>query len=58
MARGNMVYQKHEADSSPISRSNQSPTMDTYLYDMKFSVGEITELTASIIAELMHSQVT
>ena len=56
MPRGCMICQKHDADGNPIGRSNQNPILDTCLYEVEFPQGEMTELTANIIAESMYAQ--
>ena len=40
----------------PIGRSNGNPILDTCLYEVEFPGGEMTELAANIIAELMYVQ--
>ena len=55
MARGQVVCQKLDAESNPICRSNQDPTLDTH-HEVEFPGGEITELVANKIAELMYAQ--
>ena len=40
-------------NGNPISRSYQNPILNSHLYEVEFSEGEITELAANIIAELM-----
>ena len=51
-----MLHQKYDADGNPISRSNQNLILDTHLCEVEFPGGEITELTAIIIAESMYAQ--
>ena len=50
MARGQVVYLKHHANGNPIGRSNQNPILDTHVYKVEFSWGEVTELAANMIA--------
>ena len=38
-----------KANSNPIDRSNQNPILDTNLYEVEFTGGEIMELAANII---------
>ena len=56
MARGQVVCQKHDANSNPIGRSKQNPILDTHLYEVEFPGREMTELAANIIAESMYAQ--
>ena len=39
-----------------MGRAHVNPIMDTRLYQVEFADGEVTELTANIIAELMYAQ--
>ena len=55
MARGQVICQKQDANCNLIGRSNQNPILDTYLYEVEFPGGEITELVV-IIAESMYAQ--
>ena len=56
IAGGWDVCQKHYAHGNPIGRSNQKPILDIYLYELEFAGGDITELAANAIAELMYAQ--
>ena len=51
-----LVSWMHDANDKPIGRSNQNPFLDIHPYEVEFTGGEITELTANIIAELMCAQ--
>ena len=55
MARGQMVYQKHNADGNPNSRSNQKPILDTSSYEVEFPGDELTELAANSISESIYA---
>ena len=54
MARGQVVCRKSDANGNPIGRSIQNLILDTCHYEKKFPEGEMTELTATIIAESMY----
>ena len=54
-SRGRVVSQKRDADGQPISRANTNPILDTRVYHVKFDDGEVTELTANIIAQSMFA---
>ena len=56
MGRGWEVHWKQDADGNPIGRSNKIPILDSCLYEVEFPRGEITELAANIIEELMYVQ--
>ena len=47
---------KQDANGNPIGGSNQNLILNMCLYEVEFSGGEITELAANIIAELMYAQ--
>jgi hypothetical protein len=44
-------------DGTPIGMSNSNPLLDTRLYSVEFSDGEVAEIQANIIAENMFAQV-
>eukprot|EP00978_Attheya_sp_CCMP212_P031214 scaffold117251_cov65-Attheya_sp.AAC.3 len=44
-------------DGTPIGKSNPNPLLDTRLYSVEFSDGEVTQIQANIIAENMFAQV-
>ena len=56
MTRGHVTARKREADGNPKGRANDNPLLDTREYTVEFEVGEVTELTANLIAESMYVQ--
>ena len=54
--RGRVKGRKRDADSNPIGRANANPILDTRRYEVEFPDGEVTELTANVIAESMYAQ--
>ena len=50
-----MEHEKHDANDNPIGRSNQNPILDTFLYEVEFHGGEVTELAANITTESMYA---
>ena len=50
-----LLHQKQNANVNPIGRSNQNTILDTNLYEVAFTEGEMTELTANMIAESMYA---
>ena len=56
MASGWVVHQKHDSNGNMIGRYNKNPILDTCVYEVAFSWGEITELAGNIIAESMYAQ--
>ena len=49
MARGQVIFQKHDANCNLIGRSNQNLILDTHIHELEFPGGEITELAAYIL---------
>ncbi|KAL7523565.1 hypothetical protein ACHAXR_000992, partial [Thalassiosira sp. AJA248-18] len=56
MARGRVIGRKHDADGNVIGRANDNAVLDTREYRVEFADGEVTELTANVIAENMYAQ--
>ena len=56
MARGQVVHCEQDADGKPIGKSKKKPHVDTCLYEVKLSGGEVTELAVNIIPESMLVQ--
>ena len=55
-ARGRVVKRKRGIDGEVIGRANTNPILDTRLYEVQFPGGEVTELTANVIAQSMYAQ--
>ena len=51
MARGQVVAQSHDTNGNLMGRSHTNPIFDTRMYEIKFSRGEVPELTANVIVE-------
>ena len=45
-----MIGHKRDPEGNPIGRANPQPVLDTRRYEVEFGDGEITELTANVIA--------
>jgi hypothetical protein len=56
MKRGRVVERKRAADGTPIGRANNNPILDTRVYTVQFDDGDVTDLSANLIAECMYSQ--
>jgi hypothetical protein len=56
LARGRVVSRKRDADGNPIGHANDNAILDTRRYCVEFDDGEVTELTAYVIAESMYAQ--
>ena len=49
------MEKKRDFEGNVIGRSNDNPIRDTRQYVVKFDSGEVTELTANVIAQSMYS---
>ena len=56
MARGRVVRRKRDADGNLVWRANTNPILDSRVYEVEFPDGEVTALTANVIADAMFSQ--
>jgi hypothetical protein len=56
MSRGRVTARKRDSDGNPTGRANDNPILDTREYTVTFDDGDVTELTANLIAESMYSQ--
>ena len=56
IARGHVVAQSCGASGNIIGRAHANSIMDTRLYQVEFTGGEVTELTTNVIAETMYTQ--
>ena len=56
MARGRVAGRKRDADGNPVGRANDNPILDTRIYEVQFDDGDVTELTANMIAQSMYAQ--
>ncbi len=56
MKHGQVAARKHAANGAPIGQANRIPILDTRVYTIKFDDGDITDLSANLIAECMYSQ--
>ena len=54
--KGCVINRKQNSDGDPIGRANANPILDTRRYDVEFEDGQVTELTANVIAESMYAQ--
>ena len=55
LARGPVTERKRYHKGNVIGRSNANPILDTREYEVKFEDGDVTELTANSISELMYA---
>jgi hypothetical protein len=56
MARGRVTNRKRDIDGNLKGIANANPILDTREYVVTFDDGDITELTANLIAESMYAQ--
>ena len=52
-SRGRVVSRKRDGDGNPIGRKSANAAVDSRMYNVEFADGEVTELTANIIATTM-----
>ena len=55
LARGRVIERKRDANGDAVGRANANPIKDTREYKVEFETGEVTELTANVIAESMYA---
>ena len=56
MAKGYVVACSHNANENIMDRAHSKPILDTRMYQVEFTGGKATELTANVIAESMYAQ--
>ena len=56
MARGNAVAWSHDANGNVMGRAHRNPILDTRMYQIEFTRGKVTALTANIISKSMYAQ--
>ena len=56
MSRGHVTARKRDAYGNPKGRANDNPILDTREYTVTFEDGDVTELTANLIAESMYAE--
>ena len=56
MTKGRATAQKRDTDGNPKGRANPNPILDTCEYTVTFDDGDVTKLTANLIAESMYAQ--
>ena len=50
-----LLQENGDADGNPVGRADTIPVKDSCTYEVQFPDGEVTELTANFIAELMYT---
>ena len=56
LAKGRVTGRKRDVDGNPIGTAHENPILDTHDYVATFDDGDVTELTANLIAESMYAQ--
>ena len=56
MVSGTVRSRVKEFEGQPIAKADKDPILDTRVYNVEFSDGEVAELGANIIAECMYTQ--
>ena len=54
-ARGKVIRRKIDADRNYVGRSNNNPILDTREYCVEIDDGDVSKLTANMIAESMYA---
>jgi hypothetical protein len=54
---GKVIQRARGEEENPIGRHHQNPLMDTRIYEVEFSDGQVLEYAANVIAENLYSQV-
>ena len=54
-ARGRVVRRRRDHEGNPIGRANSNPILDSRSYEVQFDDGDVSELTANVIAESMYA---
>ena len=57
MSLGTVLRRKRDRDGNPVGRHNNNPILDTRVYEVEFSDGQVLEYAANLIAENLYSQV-
>ncbi len=56
LTRGFVTARKRDADGNPKGHANSNPILDSREYTVTFDNGDVTNLTANLIAESMYAQ--
>ncbi len=56
MTRGRVTARKRDVDGNPKGPANTNPILNTREYTVTFNDGDVTDLTANLIAESMYAQ--
>ena len=54
--KGRVIERVRDSDGNELGREHHNPILDTRRYKVKFDDGDVTELTANVIAESMYAQ--
>ena len=56
MVYGTVKSRVKDFEGQPIGKADKNPILDTRVYNVEFSDGEVAELGANIITECMYAQ--
>ena len=56
MARDHVVARSRDASGNVMGKSHTNPILDTRMYQVEFTGGEVKELTDNVIAVSMYAQ--
>ena len=56
MVSGTVKSRVKDFEGQPIGKADKNPILDTRVYNVEFSDGEVVELGANIIADCMYAQ--
>ena len=56
MTKGRVTARKRDTNGNPKRRTNPNPILDTREYTVIFDDGDVTDLTANLIAESMYAR--
>jgi len=56
ISRGRVIERERDSDGNELGLEHHNPILDTRRYKIRFDDGDVTELTANVIAEAMYAQ--
>ena len=56
MVSGTVKSRVKDSEGQPIGKADKNPILDTRVYNVELSDGEVAELDANITAECMYAQ--
>ncbi len=56
LLKGHVTARKRDKDGNPVGLANANPILDTREYTFTFNDGDVTVMSANLIAEAMYAQ--